>query len=673
MRTRVLLALLWLPLAFAALPAPAQTPQEPAPQAQAPQQQVLQSPDGKIVVQVHADGSHYDVSYAGQPLLRNAALGIRIDGTPLEKGARVVEVQRDSVDRMIDAPVRQRAAQLREHYNELHLRMSNQWSVRFRAFDDGVAYRIETTLPASEVKVDGETVDLRLAQDWPTHFGDEDKGFLSHNERLFIKAERPSERKPEALASLPAIVDAGNGVRLAIFEADIADYPGLWLKSADSRIIGTFPPYPLKLRMQPGKRVDRNEDVLESAPYLAATAGSRSYPWRVVGISGNDVQLAENALSYLLASPSQIADTSWIRPGKVAWDWYNANNLQGVDFKTGINTQTYKYYIDFAAEHGLEYVILDEGWSATTLDLLHVNPDIDMAELVAHAKKKNVGIILWVLWNALDKQLEPALDQFVGWGVKGIKVDFMQRDDQRMMQYYDRVNRAAAQRKLMIDYHGANRPALMARTWPHIVSVEGVRGLEHFKWEPADPDVVGPEHDLTIPFTRALLGPLDYTPGAMRNAARKSYQPIFDEPMSWGTRAHQLAMYVVYESPLQMLADTPTSYEAEPESMRFLGPVPSTWDETRVLQAAYGDVIVVARRKGKEWWIGAMTDWTARDLAIPLDFLPEGSFKLESWADGVNAERSASDVLRSEGKASRGETLEVHLAPGGGWAARITP
>lgn len=633
----------------------------------------VRSPSGQIVIQVQADGSHYDVSYAGQPLLRSAALGMRIDGKALEDGARVVDIARDSVDRTIDAPVRQRAAQLRERYNALELRVSNGWSVSFRVFDDGVAYRIETTLPQATVQVDSETVDLRLVQDWPTHFGDEDKGFLSHNERLFIKAERPSERKPEALASLPAIIEADKGVRLAVFEADVVDYPGLWLKSAASRIIGTFPPYPLKRQMQPGKRVDRTEEVTQAAAYIAVTTGTRSYPWRVIGIAGNDAQLVSNSLAYLLARPSPLRDTSWIRPGKVAWDWYNANNLRGVAFKTGINTQTYKYYIDFAAAHGLEYVILDEGWTATTTDLLHVTPGIDMPELLAYAKKRNVGLILWVLWNALDRQLEPALDQFVRWGVKGVKIDFMQRDDQLMMQFYDRVNRATAERKLLIDYHGANRPALMTRTWPHIVSVEGVRGLEHFKWTLANPALVGPEHDLTLPFTRMLLGPLDYTPGAMRNAALKSYQPVDEQPMSWGTRAHELAKYIVFESPLQMLADAPTSYEAEPDTMRFLGPVPSVWDETRVLQARYGDLIVIARRSGKEWWLGAMTDWSARDIEIPLDFLGDGGFVVESWADGINADRSASDVVRSEDKAIRSDTLKLHLAPGGGWAARITP
>jgi alpha-glucosidase len=362
-----------------------------------------------------------------------------------------------------------------------------------------------------------------------------------------------------------------------------------------------------------------------------------------------------------------VKDTSWIRPGKVAWDWYNANNVHGVDFKSGVNTATYKHYIDFAARHGIEYVILDEGWYVLG-DVLKVVPEMDMEALTAYARQKGVGLILWVVWNTFDKQLEPALAQWEKWGIKGLKVDFMQRDDQPVMNYYHRVSREAAKRKMLVDFHGAQRPASLTRTWPNLVTTEGVRGLEWNKWS----EDSHPEHNLTLPFTRMFLGPMDYTPGAMRNAGKAAdFAKVFNRPMSLGTRCHQLAMYVVYESPLQMLADSPSLYAREPEVMEFLGPVPSVWDETRVLDARLGDYVLVARRNGTDWWLGAMTDWTARDLDVDLSFLPEGAFEMDAYQDGVNADRYGEDYKRVKSRVDRTSRVKVRLAEGGGWAARI--
>jgi alpha-glucosidase len=363
-----------------------------------------------------------------------------------------------------------------------------------------------------------------------------------------------------------------------------------------------------------------------------------------------------------------VADTSWIRPGKVAWDWWNAMNLSGVGFKSGVNTQTYKYYVDFASKYGIEYVVLDEGWYVLG-DVMKVVPEMDMEDLTAYARQKNVGIILWLVWKTFDDKLDQALERFEKWGIKGLKVDFMQRDDQPVINFYHKVSREAAKRHMLVDFHGGQKPATMTRTWPNLISTEGVRGLEWDKWS----DSTSPEHDVTIPFTRMFLGPMDYTPGAMRNASKKSFVPVFEQPMSLGTRCHQLAMYVVYESPLQMLCDSPSNYLREPEAMEFLGPVPTVWDETRVLDAKIGDYVAVARRHGRDWYVGAMTDWTARDLEIDLSFLPEGSFELDAYADGVNADRWASDYARTKSDADRTRRLKVHLAEGGGWAARLRP
>jgi alpha-glucosidase len=353
----------------------------------------------------------------------------------------------------------------------------------------------------------------------------------------------------------------------------------------------------------------------------------------------------------------------------VAWDWYNANNIYGVDFKSGINTQTYKYYIDFASRYGIEYVILDEGWYKLG-NLLAVVPEIDIEELVAYGKKKNVGIILWVVWKTLDDQFAPFFNQAEKWGVKGLKVDFMQRDDQLLMNFYHRVCREAARRRMVVDFHGAIRPATMTRTWPNLLNVEGVRGLEQSKWS----KYANPEHNVTLPFTRMLLGPLDYTPGAMVNSGReRNFAPVFERPMSLGTRAHQMAMYVVYEAPLQMLADSPSHYLREPEVMKFLQPVPTVWDETKVLAAKFGDYVCIARRRGQDWYIGAMTDWTGRTLDIDLSFLPSGRFEMAAYEDGPNAERMGHDYRATTREITRTTTLKLTLASGGGWAAHIYP
>jgi len=440
-------------------------------------------------------------------------------------------------------------------------------------------------------------------------------------------------------------------------------YPGLWLRgTAGNALSATFPPYPLKQELTG----DRDYRVVESADYIAVTTGKRTFPWRVLGIVKRDADLLTNPLVWLLEKPSQVQDTSWIKPGKVAWDWWNANNVYAVDFKAGINTETYKYYIDFAAKYGIPYIILDEGWYKLG-NVLEVVPEINMEELMAYAKQKNVGIILWVVWKTLDDQLIPALDQYEKWGVKGIKVDFMQRSDQLLIDWFHRVSRETAKRKMLVDFHGDQKPATMTRTWPNLISTEGVRGLEWSKWSRESE----PEHNVSLPFTRMFLGPMDFTPGAMLNAQRAAFAPIFSRPMSLGTRCHQLAMYVVYESPLQMLADSPSNYLREPESMEFLAAVPTEWDDSIPLDGKIGQYVAIARRNGADWYVGAMNNWTARDLDIDFSFLPDGNFQMGAYQDGVNADRMGSDYKLVKMQVNRTTKLRIKLAPGGGWAARI--
>jgi alpha-glucosidase len=371
---------------------------------------------------------------------------------------------------------------------------------------------------------------------------------------------------------------------------------------------------------------------------------------------------------WLLEKPSQVQDTSWIKPGKVAWDWWNANNVYDVDFKAGVNTQTYKYYIDFASKYGIPYIIIDEGWYKLG-NALEVVPDMNIEDITTYGKQKNVGVILWVIWKTLDDQLIPALDQYQKWGVKGIKVDFMQRSDQLLINYFHKVSFETAKRKMLVDFHGCQKSAAMTRTWPNLISTEGVKGLEWDKWSTE----TDPLHDVTLPFTRMFLGPMDYTPGAMINAQKISFAPIFNRPMSQGTRCHQLAMYVVYESPLQMLSDSPSNYLREPQIMEFLGPVPSVWDETKVLDGRIAEYVMVVRRSGSDWYVGAMTNWTPRELEIDLSFLPDGNYSMNAYQDGVNADRYGSDYQQVKTQVNKTTKLKLKLAPGGGWAARIQP
>jgi alpha-glucosidase len=623
----------------------------------------LVSPNGRIEVRVRAaERLSFDVLLSGRPLLLDSTLSLRVDGTTLGLVPRVRAARAERVDRIVAPPVHQKAASLRERYNQLRLEFEGGYTVAFRAFDEGIAYRFETTLRNTEVRVDAEEASFRFAGDWSVYLHEEES-FFSHNERHYRR--RPlKELTTGSLASTPAVVDA-DGVKIAIADADIEDYPGLWLRGVGATgLQASFPPYPLEEKLER----DRDFKVVRAADYIAVTKGSRSYPWRVLGIAEQDKDLMTNTMVYLLASPSRVADTSWIKPGKVAWDWWNANNLHGVDFKAGINTRTYEYFIDFASRHGLEYVILDEGWYKLG-NLLSVVPEMDIERLVAYGKERNVGIIAWVVWKTLDDQFLPAMEQFERWGVKGLKVDFMQRDDQKLMAFYHRVCQEAARRKLLVDFHGAIRPAQLTRTWPNLLSTEGVLGLEQLKWS----DKSDPEHNVTLPFTRMFVGPFDYTPGAMRNASKRSFAAIFEQPMSLGTRCQQLAMYVVFESPLQMLADSPSSYLGEPESMEFLGPVPTVWDETHVLDARLGDYVLVARRSGRDFWVGAMTDASARELTLDLGFLPEGAFRITAYEDGPNAQRWASDYRKNVQDVTRASRLTLRLAEGGGFAARITP
>jgi len=625
----------------------------------------VSSPTGAITVTIGTDGQlTWSVALRGREILKPSRLAMTIDGGRVLGDKPVVSgTTTRTIDRVLKPTLPAKRADVRDRCNERRVEFVGGYSLIVRAYDDGVAYRWVTRLPG-DVTVVGEDVTLAFAGDHLLYFPEE-TSFQSHQERQY-KRLTISNLKPGQFSSLPAMADLGGGAKAVLTESDLFDYPGMDLTVGEgvNTLKGLFPAFPKKVVLER----DRDEKVVEREAYIARTRGTREFPWRVLVITERDADLIGTDIVFRLASETTMTDTAWIKPGKVAWDWWNDLNVYGVPFKAGVNTDTYKHFIDFAAENGLEYIILDEGWYKLG-DLLSVSPAVDMEALAAYAKQKNVGLVMWVIWKTLDLQMQPALDQFEKWGVKGIKVDFMQREDQWMVNFYERVAREAAKRKLLVDFHGAYKPTGLYRTWPNVVTSEGVLGLEQSKWG----DMASPDNAVTFPFMRMLAGPVDYTPGAMINATKRDFKPVYNRPMSQGTRCQQLAMYVVFESPLQMLADSPSNYRREPESLAFLSAVPTTWDDTKAIDAKVGEYIVVARRHGRDWYVGALTNWTARDVEIDLSFLGPGAFQAEMFRDGVNADRAGVDYARELTEVTARGRLQVHLAPGGGFAARITP
>ncbi|MBN2430239.1 MAG: glycoside hydrolase family 97 protein [Acidobacteria bacterium] len=626
---------------------------------------ILSSPDGNLTLRVETSPALALRLVRGlETLLEVDRMALTLAGEPdrvLDGRHGPLRESRREHRAVLHPVVPEKRSVIPDEYNELDLRFGDGYGLVVRVYDDGAAWRFVTDQPG-EITVRAETAAYRFPGDPVAWFGEEEN-FMTHSERVYPKLAVKSLATRQ-MACLPVLVRLDSGTLLAVTEADLADYPGMYLRGdgREALLHARFPSYPLKEEL----RRDRDLVVTERADYLAVTAGKRAYPWRAVLVATQDRQLLENDLVYRLAPDLELSDTAWIRPGKVAWDWWNANNLFGVNFEAGINTATYCHYIDFAARYGIGYIILDEGWSDTT-DLFKINPKLDLPAVLRHARSQNVGIILWCVWLTLERQMDEALPAFEEWGVKGIKVDFMQRDDQKMVNFYWKCARQAAAHHLLVDFHGAYKPTGLRRAYPNVLTREGVRGLEWNKWSRD----VTPAHDVTLPFTRMLAGPMDYTPGAMLNAQEKEFAPVFRVPMSQGTRCHQLAIYVIFESPLQMLADSPSHYWREPEAMELLAAVPTTWHETRALDARVGEYVLLARRTGEEWWVAAMTDGSARTLDVSFDFLGQGPWRADIWQDGVNAHRHGRDFVRRPQQVDAATTLTVRLAPGGGWVARI--
>lgn len=633
----------------------------------------LFSPDKGNLIRVIFDGGiKWSVTHDGVTILQPSSLALESPVWDIHPGtAPVVKVKYRTVSDTIH-PVAYKKSTILNRFNEMELVCKGDHSILFRAYDNGVAYRF-VTRKAGEQFIQRERVEYRLEGDKTTFIPFTSD--IRQGEKYSCAFEEFYTQNPvsaipaDTLGYLPMMVVINDTMKAVLLEADVQDYPALFIQrdpEAAHTLKAAHAPYPAK--EEAGPKYWINYAVTARESYIARTAGTRSFPWRVIAISDRDAELLNNDLVQQLSEPSRIADPSWIKPGKVAWDWWNDWNITGVDFKAGINTETYKYYIDFASRNGLEYVVLDEGWS-DDWDLSKRNKDIDLKAILDHAKTKNVGIILWSTWYAITRDLEKYCAEFAEMGVKGFKVDFIDRNDQKAIRSCYEIAAMAARYHLMLDFHGMFAPQGLQRTWPNVVNFEGVRGMEYMKWS-ADDRV--PEHAVRLPFLRMMAGPMDYTPGAFRNRIRKQAFPSNSLPQSLGTRCNQMAMYVVYEAPLQMLSDNPTIYTNEQTCTDFISAVPTSFDETRVLDGRFGEYLIIARRKGKDWFIGGMTNWTERDLVLDLSFLAGTKYKMVLFRDGVNAQRDATDYRREEIMVSP-DRMKIHLAPAGGFAIRLTP
>ena len=636
---------------------------------QAQKQYKLASPDGNLQTTVNTgERLTYDITFNGQQILEASPLSMTLNnGEVWGENDKPSKVSRKSVNGVVKTPF-YRASEVPEVYNEMTMKFKG-FNVVFRAYNDGIAYRFVNT-SKKPFNVVNELVNYQFPTDAtasvPYVRPRKNQNKYSNSFENYYENVPLSKVDQEKLVFLPLVVSMENNVKVCITEVDLENYPGLYMVGqGNTQLTSEFAPYPK--RVEQGGHNMLQMLVREFEDYIAKVEKPRNFPWRVAIVAENDKALASSNLGYILAEASRIEDISWIKPGKIAWDWWNAWNLDGVDFETGVNNDTYKAYIDFASKNGIEYVILDEGWAVNLkADLMQVVPEINLEELVAYAKSKNVDLVLWAGYHAFNRDMENVCRHYAEMGIKGFKIDFMDRDDQEMTAFNYRAAEMAAKYKLVLDLHGTHKPAGLNRTYPNVLNFEGVNGLEQMKWEKDNKAQV--EYDVMLPFIRQVSGPMDYTQGAMRNVNSKGYYPSYYEPMSQGTRCRQLALYMILDSPFNMLCDTPSNYEREKECTEFISQIPTVWDETIVLDGKMGDYIITARRKGDTWYIGGLTDWNERDLEVDLSFLSDKAYNGKLFKDGVNAERIGRDYKTESIHAKKGDKIKVHLAPGGGFA-----
>ncbi|MEO3485498.1 glycoside hydrolase family 97 catalytic domain-containing protein [Phocaeicola vulgatus] len=631
---------------------------------------VLSSPDGTLKVEISAGNElAYQVMHGNDTILSHSNIGLVLEnGTIVGKTPRITGERRRKIKDNIESPF-YRFKEFVATGNELDLKLKGGFGIIFRAYNEGVAYRFYTT-QSSDIIIKEEQAEFNFKEDYTAYLP-----YTTNDKKPMVMAYQnvyditPLSKAQPKLAFLPVTVDCGS-VKLTLLESDLEAYPGMFVQSQQGKygLKGVFAPYPAKTDFYPWRK---QEYVTETTDFISRSRGSRSYPWRVLAITEKDTDMPVNNLVYALASPNRIGDTSWIKTGKVAWDWWNDWNLKGVPFKAGINMDTYKYYIDFASRNGLEFIVLDEGWYAPKSgDMLTVIPELDLPELIAYGKSKGVEIVLWTVFNVLDSQLEAACKKYADMGIKGFKVDFLDRDDQTAVEMVYRIAEMAARYKLTLDLHGIYKPTGINRTYPHIINFESVFGMEEVKWTDIKNNM--PLYDVTFPYIRMMAGPVDYTPGAMRNATKADWRAMYYTPASMGTRCHQLAAYIVHDSPFTMLCDAPTNYLNEQECVDFIASLPVEVDSTFIASGELGKYIVTVRKKDVNWYIGGMTNWDERDVQLDFSFLPEGVFYTAVlFKDGVNANKQAEDYRKETIRIDKDSRLTLHLASGGGFAMKL--
>lgn len=631
---------------------------------------VLSSPDGTLKVEISAGNElAYQVMHGNDTILSHSNIGLVLEnGTIVGKTPRITGERRKKIKDNIESPF-YRFKEFVATGNELDLKLKGGFGIIFRAYNEGVAYRFYTT-QSSDIIIKEEQAEFNFKEDYTAYlpYTTNDKKTMAMAYQNVYDITPLSKAQPK-LAFLPVTVDCGS-VKLTLLESDLEAYPGMFVQSQQGKygLKGVFAPYPAKTDFYPWRK---QEYVTETTDFISRSRGSRSYPWRVLAITEKDTDMPVNNLVYALASPNRIGDTSWIKTGKVAWDWWNDWNLKGVPFKAGINMDTYKYYIDFASRNGLEFIVLDEGWyDPKSGDMLTVIPELDLPELIAYGKSKGVEIVLWTVFNVLDSQLEAACKKYADMGIKGFKVDFLDRDDQTAVEMVYRIAEMTARYKLTLDLHGIYKPTGINRTYPHIINFESVFGMEEVKWTDIKNNM--PLYDVTFPYIRMMAGPVDYTPGAMRNATKADWRAMYYTPASMGTRCHQLAAYIVHDSPFTMLCDAPTNYLNEQECVDFIASLPVEVDSTFIASGELGKYIVTVRKKDVNWYIGGMTNWDERDVQLDFSFLPEGvSYTAVLFKDGVNANKQAEDYRKETIRIDKDSRLTLHLASGGGFAMKL--
>lgn len=631
---------------------------------------VLSSPDGTLKVEISAGNElAYQVMHGNDTILSHSNIGLVLEnGTIVGKTPRITGERRRKIKDNIESPF-YRFKEFVATGNELDLKLKGGFGIIFRAYNEGVAYRFYTT-QSSDIIIKEEQAEFNFKEDYTAYLP-----YTTNDKKPMAMAYQnvydiiPLSKAQPKLAFLPVTVDCGS-VKLTLLESDLEAYPGMFVQSQQGKygLKGVFAPYPAKTDFYPWRK---QEYITETTDFISRSRGSRSYPWRVLAITEKDTDMPVNNLVYALASPNRIGDTSWIKTGKVAWDWWNDWNLKGVPFKAGINMDTYKYYIDFASRNGLEFIVLDEGWyDPKSGDMLTVIPELDLTELIAYGKSKGVEIVLWTVFNVLDSQLEAACKKYADMGIKGFKVDFLDRDDQTAVEMVYRIAEMTARYKLTLDLHGIYKPTGINRTYPHIINFESVFGMEEVKWTDIKNNM--PLYDVTFPYIRMMAGPVDYTPGAMRNATKADWRAMYYTPASMGTRCHQLAAYIVHDSPFTMLCDAPTNYLNEQECVDFIASLPVEVDSTFIASGELGKYIVTVRKKDVNWYIGGMTNWDERDVQLDFSFLPEGmSYTAVLFKDGVNANKQAEDYRKETIRIDKDSRLTLHLASGGGFAMKL--